>query len=325
MQQLVVSIHPDLVEPASTRFLEGTLDETSYRVGGMDLETPDGIQYQLQLTNTGEGIVLSGEASCTAITPCTRCLVPTRTEVSGAVEGYYLLEASEDVDGYEDDEFEVIGADGSFDIAPAIIAALVYATPYVVLARKIARACARTAEQILTRGLAPATKKMRSTPPIPSRSSRTSSSKTSDVNPVGYKTYTCPHAARCGGCEWLSVPYPIQLSRKRAMLEELFEPLGCGVDAVIGMDEPIAYRHKIMTPYAPGREGKPRLGMYERGTHKLIEVRECLVEHKAGRPILNSIAELAQGFHIPAYDENTGRGCCVTQSCAWARTRARSW
>lgn len=92
------------------------------------------------------------------------------------------------------------------------------------------------------------------------------------------------------------------------MLEELFEPLGCGVDAVIGMDEPIAYRHKIMTPYAPGREGKPRLGMYERGTHKLIEVRECLVEHKAGRPILNSIAELAQGFHIPAYDENTGKG-----------------
>ena len=50
---------------------------------------------------------------------------------------------------------------------------------------------------------------------------------------MGYKTYTCPHAARCGGCEWLSVPYPIQLSRKRAMLEELFEPLECGVDTMI--------------------------------------------------------------------------------------------
>lgn len=136
MQQLVVSIHPDLVEPASTRFFEGTLDEASYRVGGMDLETPDGIQYQLQLTNTGEGIVLSGEASCAAITPCTRCLAPTRIEVSGAVEGYYLLEASEDADGYEDDEFEVIDADGSFDIAPAIIASLVYATPYVVLCKE---------------------------------------------------------------------------------------------------------------------------------------------------------------------------------------------
>ncbi|MEI3377358.1 MAG: 23S rRNA (uracil(1939)-C(5))-methyltransferase RlmD [Coriobacteriales bacterium] len=125
---------------------------------------------------------------------------------------------------------------------------------------------------------------------------------------MGYKTYTCPHVARCGGCEWLSVPYPIQLSRKRAMLEELFEPLGHGVDAVVGMDDPVAYRHKIMTPFAPGKEGKPRFGMYERGTHELVEARDCLVEHKAGRPILNSIAELAQGFHIPAYDENTGKG-----------------
>ncbi len=125
---------------------------------------------------------------------------------------------------------------------------------------------------------------------------------------MGYKTYTCPHAARCGGCEWLSVPYPIQLSRKRAMLEELFEPLGHGVDAVVGMDDPVAYRHKIMTPFAPSKEGKPRFGMYERGMHELVEARDCLVEHKAGRPILNSIAELAQGFHIPAYDENTGKG-----------------
>ena len=125
---------------------------------------------------------------------------------------------------------------------------------------------------------------------------------------MGYKTYTCPHAARCGGCEWLSVPYPIQLSRKRAMLEELFEPLECGVDTMIGMDEPLAYRHKIMSPFAPGKDGKPRFGMYERGTHELVEMRDCLVEHKSGRPILNSIAELAQGFHIPAYDENTGKG-----------------
>ena len=131
---------------------------------------------------------------------------------------------------------------------------------------------------------------------------------TSDAAVVGYKTYTCPHAAQCGGCEWLSVPYPIQLSRKRAALGELFAPFGRDVDDIVGMDEPVAYRHKIMTPYAPGKGGKPRHGMYRRGTHDLIGMRTCLVEHKAGRPILESIAELAQGFRIPAYDENTGKG-----------------
>lgn len=131
---------------------------------------------------------------------------------------------------------------------------------------------------------------------------------TSDAAVVGYKTYTCPHAAQCGGCEWLSVPYPIQLSRKRAALGELFAPFGRDVDDIVGMDEPVAYRHKIMTPYAPGKGGKPRHGMYRRGTHDLVGMRTCLVEHKAGRPILESIAELARGFRIPAYDENTGKG-----------------
>ena len=32
---------------------------------------------------------------------------------------------------------------------------------------------------------------------------------------MGFKTYTCPIAKSCGGCEWLAVPYPIQLKRKR--------------------------------------------------------------------------------------------------------------
>lgn len=125
---------------------------------------------------------------------------------------------------------------------------------------------------------------------------------------MGYKTYTCPYAKRCGGCEWLSVPYPIQLERKEQALNELFAPLGRGVDEVFGMEEPHAYRYKIMSPYAPGKKGKPRHGMYERHSHELVETEECLVEHQAGRPILNSIAELAQGFRIPAYDEDKGTG-----------------
>ena len=42
---------------------------------------------------------------------------------------------------------------------------------------------------------------------------------------MGYKTPTCSIARRCGGCEWLSVPYPIQLKRKQAQVEELLAPL----------------------------------------------------------------------------------------------------
>ena len=40
---------------------------------------------------------------------------------------------------------------------------------------------------------------------------------------MGYRTYTCPIARSCGGCEWLAVPYPIQLRRKQEWVERLFE------------------------------------------------------------------------------------------------------
>lgn len=136
MQQLIVSIQPDLVEPASVRPLEGTLDIDSYHVGGMDLHVSGGIHYNLLLTNTGEGILLTGTAGCTATTPCARCLEPTSLDVEGEVEGYYLMEEAPAVDGYEDDEFEVMQPDGTFDIAPAIVAALVHATPFVVLCKE---------------------------------------------------------------------------------------------------------------------------------------------------------------------------------------------
>ena len=133
MQQLIVSIYPDLTEPASMRPLEGALDVSSYNVGGMKLDTPHGVRYDLQLTNTGEGILLSGEVRCSATTPCARCLKPTTIEVVGNVEGYYLLEPAQSIEGFEEDEFDLCEPDGSFDIAPAIIAAIVHETPYVVL------------------------------------------------------------------------------------------------------------------------------------------------------------------------------------------------
>ena len=136
MQQLIISLSPDLIEPASIRHIEGTLDEASFHVGGLELETPGGIQYKLDLTNTGEGIVLSGLARCEATAPCARCLEPAHVDIEGSVEGYYLLEPAEDVEGYEDDEFEAVSEDSTFDIAPAIMAAIVYATPYVVLCKE---------------------------------------------------------------------------------------------------------------------------------------------------------------------------------------------
>ncbi len=129
---------------------------------------------------------------------------------------------------------------------------------------------------------------------------------------MGYKTPTCSIARSCGGCEWLSVPYPIQLKRKQAQVEELLAPLAninnVTIESIRGMDEPLAYRHKAATPFAPGKGRTVRSGFYASGTHKIIASKEGLVEDGRARAILNDVAYLAGQFNIHAYQEDRGKG-----------------
>ena len=129
---------------------------------------------------------------------------------------------------------------------------------------------------------------------------------------MGYKTPTCSIARSCGGCEWLSVPYPIQLKRKQTQVEELLAPLASinnvTIEPIRGMDEPLAYRHKAATPFAPGKGRTVRSGFYASGTHKIIASKECLVEDDRARTILNDVAYLAGQFNIHAYQEDRGKG-----------------
>lgn len=129
---------------------------------------------------------------------------------------------------------------------------------------------------------------------------------------MGYKTYTCPISRDCGGCEWLAVPYPIQLRRKQEQVEGLLgymaEKDGAVVEPICGMAEPARYRHKAATPFAHARGGRVRCGFYAAGTHRIVPCRDCLVEDERARRVLNGVARVAERLHIPPYDEDRGVG-----------------
>lgn len=130
---------------------------------------------------------------------------------------------------------------------------------------------------------------------------------------MGYKTYTCPIAKSCGGCETLAVPYPLQLKRKQRQVAELFADIlvNCPegtLAPIVGMDPPIAYRHKAATPFAPGSKGSIRSGFYAKGTHHIVRCKQCLVEDPRCRRVLNSFARTAELCKVSAYDEDKGRG-----------------
>lgn len=133
MKPFPVSIFPELSEFGAIRVLKGKLDEEGYTMGAQVFETPEGVDYDLQITNTSEGLLLSGTVHALVQGACARCLEPTQFEVTGDVEGYYLLEQAEELEGYEEDEFDCVDKEGNFDIADPILAGLVYSTPYIVL------------------------------------------------------------------------------------------------------------------------------------------------------------------------------------------------
>ena len=132
---------------------------------------------------------------------------------------------------------------------------------------------------------------------------------------MGYRTYTCPFAKHCGGCEWLAVPYPIQLKRKFAavtgLLGEMAELDGARVEPVAGMDEPLAYRHKAATPFAQRGKGGRKIacGFYARGSHRIVRCPSCLVEAPEARPLFEALARAAYELGISAYNEDSGHGC----------------
>lgn len=129
---------------------------------------------------------------------------------------------------------------------------------------------------------------------------------------MGYKTYNCPISKKCGGCEWLAVPYPLQLKRKQKAMEELFGDVVSKDDATLepirGMQTPLAYRHKAATPFAPGPKGRIRSGFYQAGTHHIVHCDTCLVEDPRCRPLLDAVARTASWVGVPAYNEDRGTG-----------------
>lgn len=140
---------------------------------------------------------------------------------------------------------------------------------------------------------------------------------------MGYKTYTCPIAHDCGGCEWLAVPYPIQLQRKQEQVEGLLGAMaredGAIVEEIRGMDEPVRYRHKAATPFSYGGRGHVLCGFYAAGTHRIVRCRECLAEDERARRVLNAVARVAERLHIPPYDEDRGVGVLrhAVVRCGW--------
>lgn len=126
-----------------------------------------------------------------------------------------------------------------------------------------------------------------------------------NMNSVHNKSF-CLASKRCGGCQWIDVPYEEQLKRKHEQLTKLLKPY-VKPEKVIGMNNPFHYRNKVHAAFGMSRKG-PISGIYRAGTHEIVPVDSCLIENEKADAIIVTIRNLLRSFKIKTYDENTGYG-----------------
>lgn len=127
-----------------------------------------------------------------------------------------------------------------------------------------------------------------------------------DKNRKTVQKSLCPYEKKCGGCQFIDMPYEKQLERKQKELKVLLGKFA-RVSPIIGMEDPLHYRHKVHAVMGY-EKGEPIAGVYQEKSHRLVRVDQCLIENEKADAIIQSIRGLLKSFKIKTYDEDTDRG-----------------
>ncbi len=117
----------------------------------------------------------------------------------------------------------------------------------------------------------------------------------------------CSVSGKCGGCQFVDMPYKAQLKKKQKQAELLLKEYG-KVMPIIGMEEPAYYRNKVHAVFAFQKGRGIVSGIYQEKSHRVVPVESCLLENRKAGAIIQSVRELAKSFKIKTYDEDTGYG-----------------
>ncbi|MBI3299016.1 MAG: 23S rRNA (uracil(1939)-C(5))-methyltransferase RlmD [Elusimicrobia bacterium] len=120
-----------------------------------------------------------------------------------------------------------------------------------------------------------------------------------------------PQTAACGGCDWQHLKASAQLEGKRSMVRDclfriakLREP---EVEPTLAAPLDWRYRNKVQVPFGMAN-GKVVAGFYASGTHRIIDMPDCLVQPELSVKIVLKVKELAGTLGWRIYDEDKGTG-----------------
>ncbi|NLY36466.1 MAG: 23S rRNA (uracil(1939)-C(5))-methyltransferase RlmD, partial [Tissierellia bacterium] len=120
------------------------------------------------------------------------------------------------------------------------------------------------------------------------------------------KNRECVHFKDCGACTFRLAFPKVQTKKKQEYMQRLFADYK--VAPMVEMEDPYFYRNKVLRTFK--LVGKQRFvsGIYEKGTHWVIPIDQCLIEDEGAKAIQRTIYSLAKQYKWEIYDEDTGQG-----------------
>ena len=121
----------------------------------------------------------------------------------------------------------------------------------------------------------------------------------------------CPYFNLCGGCSLLHMDYVAGLNLKLEAFNETLRKIGkidYKATKIYGMKNPYAYRNKIQMPAGVNEKGKLVFGYYQKDTHDVVAIEDCLVQSDNVTKVINFIKNVCNELNITAYNEQTKTG-----------------
>ncbi len=118
----------------------------------------------------------------------------------------------------------------------------------------------------------------------------------------------CEVFGKCGGCDWLNLPYDIQILFKQQVIESFFQEFDIPrVYPIIAAEEPYNYRNKSFLPVS-GSVNDPHIGMFSRMSHEIVPHKNCRIQPE----IFDRTVEVFRQYMIASkaepYKEDTHSG-----------------
>ncbi|MDR0513865.1 MAG: DUF177 domain-containing protein [Coriobacteriaceae bacterium] len=134
MEGPCLTVAHELFAPAESSSFNGSFDLPFLKSGPDLYEFLEPLSWQVELTNTGGAILMTGTVEGCAKTACARCLESFDMRLVGEVEGYFLLGQDDSAPhDREEDEFEVLPDDRVIELASYLKAAILLELPLIPL------------------------------------------------------------------------------------------------------------------------------------------------------------------------------------------------